>query len=470
MHKGGIFVSNKTLNRDLLQGSLVKNMLMFTIPVILSGILQLVFNAADLIVVGKFDTVNGSLAQAAIGSTGSMINLIVGVFLGVSVGVNVVIARIIGSKNLNHLRSAVQTAMLLGFIAGGIIAVLGFAFAEPLLKAIGTESNVLPFAKQYLQIYFIGAPFSMVYNFGSAIMRAYGDTKRPMIFLGLGGIVNVILNLITVIGFNMSVRGVAIATSGSHLVTATLTVITLIKTDEPIKFHIKGLHLNKSWVSQIVALGVPAGIQGSLFSLSNVVIQSAINSFDDPHIIAGNGNAANIEGFLYLAMHAFYQTIITFTGQCCGARRFEMLKKIYYTGLVLVGITGLVSGFVAWGLDHQLMSLYSSNEDDIAAGMMRLAIICPTYFLCGMMDITTGAIRGMGKSIVPMIISLIGACGLRIAWVFTVFKVWNTTTSLYLSYPITWAVTFVALFTYSAVVRKRLTLTDKLKQTSQENS
>ncbi len=463
-------MSLKNNNKNLLQGSLVKNMIMFTIPVILSGVLQLIFNAADLIVVGKFDTVNGSLAQAAIGSTGSMINLIVGVFIGISVGVNVVIARIIGSKNFDHLRTAVQTAMLLGFIAGAVIAVLGFIFAKPLLRLIGTEENVLPFAEQYLQIYFIGAPFSMIYNFGSAIMRAYGDTKRPMIFLSIGGVVNVILNLITVIGFDMSVRGVAIATSASHFITAALTVGVLIKTSQPIKLHLKGLKLNKTWVGQIIALGVPAGIQGSLFSVSNVVIQSAINSFKDPSIIAGNGNAANVEGFLYLAMHAFYQTIITFTGQCCGAKQYGMLKKIYYTGFLLVSVTGLVTGLIAWGFDHQLMSLYSSNEADIQAGMMRMAIICPTYFICGMMDLTTGSIRGMGKSVVPMIISLIGACGLRIVWVFSVFKIWNTTTSLYLSYPISWGLTFAALFIYCRIVRRRLTLSDRIKQTAQQNS
>ena len=463
-------MSLKSNNKDLLQGSLVKNMLLFTIPVILSGILQLVFNAADLIVVGKFDTVNGSLAQAAIGSTGAMINLIIGIFLGISVGVNVVIARIIGSKNFDHLRTAVQTAMLLGFIAGAFIAVLGFIFAKPLLQLIGTEENVLPFAEDYLQIYFIGAPFNMIFNFGAAIMRAYGDTKRPMIFLSIGGVANVILNLITVVGFNMSVRGVAIATASSHFIAAALTVGVLIKTSQPIKLHLNGIKLNATWMKQIIALGVPAGIQGSLFSLSNVVIQSAINSFNDASIIAGNGNAANIEGFLYLAMHAFYQTIITFTGQCCGARRFEMLKKIYYTGIILVGVTGLVAGFTALFFDHQLMSLYSSNESDIAAGMMRLSIICPTYFICGMMDLTTGAIRGMGKSIVPMVISLIGACGLRIVWVFSVFKVWNTTLSLYLSYPISWGLTFAALFVYCLIVRRQLTSTDKLRQTAQQNS
>ena len=463
-------MSQKTVNKDLLQGSLVKNMLLFTIPVILSGILQLVFNAADLIVVGKFDTVNGTLAQAAIGSTGALINLIVGVFIGISVGVNVVVARIIGSKNNEHLRSAIQTAMLIGFIAGAVIAVLGFVFAKPLLKLIGTETTVLPFAEQYLQIYFIGAPFSMIYNFGSAIMRAYGDTKRPMFYLAIGGVVNVILNLITVIGFDMSVRGVAIATSASHFVACALTVITLIRTNELIKLYLKDIRLNTTWVKQIIALGVPAGIQGSLFSLSNLVIQSAINSFKDPSIIAGNGNAANIEGFLYLAMHAFYQTIITFTGQCCGAKRYDMLKRIYYTALVLVGITGLASGLLALAFDHQLMSLYASNENDIVAGMVRLAIICPTYFICGFMDLTTGAIRGMGKSFVPMIISLIGACGLRVVWVFTIFKVWNTQQSLYLSYPISWALTFAALFIYAVIVRRNLTQGNRLKRLAKENA
>ena len=449
-------MSLKSKDKDLLQGSLVKNMIMFTIPVILSGILQLVFNAADLIVVGKFDTVNGSLAQAAIGSTGALINLIIGIFLGVSVGVNVVIARIIGSKNNDHLRSAVQTAMLIGFFAGAVIAVLGFFLAKPLLQLIGTEKKVLPFAEQYLQIYFIGAPFNMVYNFGAAIMRAYGDTKRPMIFLAIGGVANVILNLITVIGFNMSVRGVAIATAASHFVAAALTVATLIKTSQPIKLIVKGIKLNNTWVKQIIALGIPAGIQGSLFSLSNVVIQSAINSLDDPHIIAGNGNAANVEGFLYLAMHAFYQTIITFTGQCCGAKKYNMLRKIYFTALILVGATGLISGLTALALDKPLMSLYSSNAEDIAAGMLRLSIICPTYWICGLMDVTTGAVRGMGKSIIPMIISLIGACGLRIIWVYTIFAVSPSITNLYISYPVSWALTFAALFIYSSVVRKTL--------------
>lgn len=431
-------------------------MILYTIPVILSGVLQLVFNAADLIVVGKFDTVNGSLAQAAIGSTGSMINLIVSVFIGISVGVNVVIARLVGSKSNEKLRSAVQTSMLLGFAAGVVIAVAGFIFAKPLLRLIGTDDAVMPFAEEYLRIYFLGAPFSMIYNFGAAIMRAYGDTKKPMLFLAASGVLNVILNLITVIVFDMSVAGVAIATSASNLFACLFIVVALLKTDAPIKLHLKGMRFNGTWAKQIIALGLPAGIQGSLFSLSNVVIQSAVNSFGDPHITAGNGNAANFEGFIYLAMNAFYQTTITFTGQSCGAARHDLIRKIYFTALALVSATGILMGYASFFLREPLMAIYSSNAQDIAAGVSRMAIICLTYFMCGMMDVTTGAIRGMGNSIVPMIISLIGACGFRIAWIYTAFVEWKTTTCLYISYPVSWALTFIALFICAAYFRKKL--------------
>lgn len=431
-------------------------MVLYTVPVILSGVLQLVFNAADLIVVGKFDTVNGSLAQAAIGSTGAMINLIVSVFIGISVGVNVVIARLVGSKSNEQLRSAVQTSMLLGFAAGVVIAVAGFIFAKPLLRLIGTDDAVMPFAEEYLRIYFLGAPFSMIYNFGSAIMRAYGDTQKPMLFLAAGGVINVILNLITVIVFDMSVAGVAIATSASNLFACVFIVTALLKTDAPIRLHLKGIRFNGVWVKQIIALGLPAGIQGSLFSLSNVVIQSAVNSFGDPHITAGNGNASNFEGFIYLAMNAFYQTTITFTGQSCGAARHDLIRKIYFTALALVSATGILMGYTSFFLKEPLMAVYSSNPQDIAAGVSRLAIICLTYFMCGMMDVTTGAIRGMGNSIVPMIISLIGACGFRIVWIYTAFVKWKTTTCLYISYPISWALTFIALFICAVYFRKKL--------------
>ena len=445
---------------DLLSGSLIKNILLFTLPIVLSGVLQLVFNAADLIVVGKFDTVNGSFAQAAIGSTGSMINLIIGIFLGISVGVNVVIAHLVGMKNNEGLKTAIQTAMLLGVIAGVVIALAGFIFTKPLLKFIATADDVMPFAVDYLRIYFIGAPFAMIYNFGSAIMRAYGDTKRPMIYLSIGGVANVFMNLFTVIVLKMGVRGVAISTSISNVIACVLVVATLIKTGEPIKLQLKGMKLHINWVLRILQLGLPAGIQGSLFSVSNVIIQSAINSFGDPHITAGSGNAANVEGFIYIAMNAFYQTTVTFMGQSVGAKNYKLLKKIYFTTLVLVFVTGSVLGVGAFILREPLMMLYSSNRQDIDAGMVRISIICLTYYLCGMMDVSTGAIRGMGNSLVPMIISLIGACGFRIVWIYTVFKAWKSIYSLYISYPITWIVTFIALFIFATYYRQRLEKND----------
>ncbi len=466
-------MSLKNKNKNLLEGKLWRNILMFTLPIILSGMLQLVFNAADLIVVGKFDTVNGSLAQAAIGSTGSMINLIVGVFLGISIGVNVVIARLIGARQLEHLKTAVQTAMTLAFIAGAIIAVLGFIFTKPLLRLIDTDSAVMPFAVDYLRIYFIGAPFSMIYNFGSAVMRAWGDTKRPTVYLTIGGVANVLMNLFTVIVLGMGVKGVAIATTLSNLIACVLIIIRLVKTDEPIRLYLKGIKLNSHWASQILSLGLPAGVQGALFSLSNVIIQSAVNSFGNPHITAGNGNASNVEGFVYIAMNSFCQAAVTFTGQSVGAENFKLAKKILYTSLLLVGAVGLIGGMTVCLLREPLMELYSSNVEDIAAGMDRLVIVCANYFLCGIMDVTTGAIRGMGNSTVPMIIALIGACGMRIAWVYTVFKAWHTTTSLYISYPISWILTFTALLIFAVLYRKKLerALAERQKYNlSEENS
>ncbi len=443
-------------NKDLLEGPLIRNMIMFALPIMLSGILQLFFNAADLIVVGKFDTEGGSLAQAAIGSTGSMVNLIVGIFIGISAGVNVVIARLVGAKDEEQLKSAVQTAMFISLIAGTIIAVAGYILTEPLLNIIKTEATVMPYAITYLRIYFIGAPFSMIYNFGSAILRAYGDTRRPMIYLTISGIANVILNLISVVIFNMSVAGVAIATASSGFISCALVVIRLIKTNDPIKLHLKGFKMHPRYASQIIAVGLPAGIQGSLFSLSNVVIQSAINSFNDPHITAGNGNAANAEGFVYIAMNAFYQAVLTFTGQCCGAKKFELLSKIYRTAQVLVITFGVVLSGIMILLREPIMHLYASSPEDIAAGVERMEIILATYFIAGMMDITTGYLRGMGDSFRPMIISLIGACVLRIIWIYTIFERYHTTFILYISYPITWTITLTALFLLSLHVRKTL--------------
>lgn len=442
--------------KNLLEGSLYKNMIAFAIPIILSGILQLLFNAADLIVVGKFDTVNGSLAQAAIGSTGSMVNLIVGIFIGISAGVNVVIARLVGAKDDEQLKYGVQTAMFISVIAGLLIAIGGYAFTEPLLNVIKTDPTVMPYAITYLRIYFIGAPFSMIYNFGSAILRAYGDTKRPMAYLTIGGVANVILNLIAVIGFNLSVAGVAIATSASGFITCILVVIRLLKTNEPIKLHLKGFRIDKRYASQIIATGLPAGIQGSLFSLSNVVIQSAINSFNDPHFTAGNGNALNAENFVYITMNGFYQAVLTFTGQCCGAKKFNLLDKIYRTSAILTAIVGAVVSGLFMALSNPIMHLYASSPEDIAAGTTRMQFMLIWMIIAGVMDITTGYLRGMGDSFRPMIIALIGVCGFRMVWIYTVFARFHTPIMLYACYPVTWVITLTALFILTRNTKKRV--------------
>lgn len=442
--------------KNLLEGSLYKNMIAFAIPIILSGILQLLFNAADLIVVGKFDTVNGSLAQAAIGSTGSMVNLIVGIFIGISAGVNVVIARLVGAKDDEQLKYGVQTAMFISVIAGLLIAAFGYAFTEPLLNVIKTDASVMPYAITYLRIYFIGAPFSMIYNFGSAILRAYGDTKRPMIYLTIGGIANVILNLIAVIRFNLSVAGVAIATSASGLITCVLVVIRLLNTKDPIKLHLKGFRIDKRYTSQIIATGLPAGIQGSLFSLSNVVIQSAINSFNDPHFTAGNGNAISAENFVYITMNGFYQAVLTFTGQCCGAKKYDLLGKIYRTSATLVAVIGIAVSAVFIAFSNPIMHLYASSPEDISAGVNRMQFMLVWMFVAGLMDITTGYLRGMGDSFRPMMISLIGVCGFRMVWIYTVFARLHSPIALYTCYPVTWAMTLIALFILTRSAKARV--------------
>ena len=442
--------------RNLLEGSIYKNIIVFAVPLMLSGVLQLLFNAADLIVVGKFDTANGSLAQAAIGSTASMVNLIVGIFIGVSAGVNVVIARLVGAKDDEQLKYGVQTAMFISIIAGVFIAVAGYVFSEPLLNLIKTDADVMPYAMTYLRIYFIGAPFSMIYNFGSAVLRAYGDTKRPMIYLTIGGVANVILNLIAVIVFDMSVAGVALATSASGFISCVLVVIRLIKTKDPIRLHLKGFKPYKRYAAQIISTGLPAGIQGSLFSLSNVVIQSAINSFNDPHITAGNGNACSAESFVYIIINGFYQALLTFTGQCCGAKKFDMLDKIFRAAQVLSLAITLALSFSFVFLSEPIMRLYASSPEDISAGVERMQFMLFWFFIASLMDNTTGYLRGMGDSLRPMIISLIGVCGFRIVWIYTVFERFHSPIVLYACYPVTWAITLVSLLILSKSTKKRV--------------
>ena len=425
---------------NMISGPTLWKMIMFSIPVVLSGILQLLFNAADIVVVGNFA---GDESLAAVGSTSSLINLFTNIFIGFSVGTNVLIAHFVGSGDETKVSDTVHTSMVVALITGVLLGGIGIIFANPILRLMGNPGNVIGLATLYLKIYFLGLPALSIYNFGAAILRAVGDTKRTLYFLTFAGVVNVILNLILVIGFSMGVAGVAIATIVSEFLSAALVIWYLCNKNELLKLEFKKLHVNRFILTKIIGIGFPAGLQGTVFSLSNIVIQSAVNSFGSD-VIAGNSATMNIEGFVYLAMNAIYQTAITFVGQNYGAGKKKRVLRCTIQCQGIVVVVGLFFGVSAFLFRNNLLHIYSSSPTVIAAGKIRCSYILPVYFLCGCMDVMVGALRGIGQSIVPMITSLIGACALRLVWIATVFQMRRTTGSLYISYPITWTITLLA--------------------------
>lgn len=433
---------NKGYEIDMCNGPIFKKMLLFAVPLMCSSILQLLFNAADVVVVGRFA---GDNALAAVGSNTSLINLLMNLFMGLSIGANVLVAKYYGAKEEEHLKTSIHTAMLLSLYSGVILTVIGLCGAKQILIWMQSPPEVLELAAIYLRIYFLGMPATMIYNFGSAILRAVGDTKRPLYYLIFAGIVNVILNLIFVIVFKMGVAGVAIATIVSQTISAYLIVKCLMSGQGSIKLVLKELRVDKDKFIQIIKIGLPAGFQGMLFSLSNVVIQSSINIFGAV-AIAGNSAAANIEGFVYVAMNAFHQATISFTSQNMGAKKYKRIDKILLISETCVLVIGVLLGHVVIFFGESLLGLYTTSSMVVAAGMKRLNIISRTYALCGMMDVMVGALRGIGYSILPMIVSLIGACGLRLLWIATIFQVpqYHTETVVYLSYPVSWIITFMA--------------------------
>lgn len=436
---------------DMCNGPLLGKILLFSIPLMLSGILQLLFNAADIIVVGRFA---GSSALAAVGSTSSLINLLINVFVGLSVGVNVLVARYYGAKEEKNISETVHTAIATSILCGLFLVVLGICAARPLLMLMGTPEDVLDQAVLYMRIYFVGMPVVMVYNFGAAILRAIGDTRRPLYFLFAAGIVNVILNLFFVLGLGMGVDGVGWATVISEHVSAFLILKSLAQNQGAMKLHLKKLRITPKKLKRIVKIGLPAGMQGAIFSVSNVLIQSSVNSFGSI-AMAGNTASANIEGFVYTAMNAVYQTNLSFTSQNLGGKRYSRLNRILFICLGVVTVVGLILGLSAVAGGNTLLGIYSSDPEVLRYGMLRLEIICSTYFLCGLMDCTVGSLRGMGYSVIPMFVSLTGACGLRILWIFTVFAAYRSLDVLYLSYPVSWLVTALAhLFTYRKIRKK----------------
>lgn len=441
----------KNYRIDMTNGSLLPKILKFSFPLMLSSLLQLLFNAADIIVVGKFA---GNQALAAVSSTGALVNLIVNLFIGLAVGTNVLVARQIGAREEDKIYKTVHTAMALSFVGGLILTVFGIVAAHPLLELMNVPSDVIDLSTLYLQIYFLGITAMLVYNYGAAILRAKGDTKRPLYFLAIAGVVNVGLNLILVIVFHMGVAGVGIATTISQIVSAGLVFYCLINEQGVLQLNPKDMRIDWYSLIEIMKIGLPAGIQGSVFSLSNVVIQTTINSFGSA-VMAGNGAASNIEGFVYVAMNAFYQSCLTFTGQNYGAGKIERVKKTLYCCLFLAILTGFVLGTSVWFFGEELLSIYVSGEEVIQAGMIRLGYITRFYYLCGIMEVMVGSLRGLGYSIFPMIVSLIGACVFRLLWIYFVFPLNPTLDNVYISYPVTWIITESAhIFTYLYAMQK----------------
>lgn len=440
----------KSYQVDMTKGPMLKKIIFFTIPVMLTGILQLLYNAADVVVVGKFA---GDSSLAAVGSTSSLINLIVNVFMGLSLGTGVIVAQSIGAKNKIRLTKTVHTAMLLSLISGIFVGIIGFTLANPLLKLMGSPDDIIDKAALYTRIYFLGLPGFMVYNFGAAILRSAGDTKRPLFILSLSGIANVGLNLIFVICFEMDVVGVALATIISQYISAVWIVVILIRENADYRLFINKLRIHKKELLQIIFYGMPMGIQGACFSISNVIIQSSVNSFGTL-VIAGNSAAVNIEGFVHQVSCSFAQAAITFSGQNTGAGDYKRVRKALMLCSGLAFVFGLVTGFIVLILKTPLLSIYTDNPDVVAAGGIRMGIMCIFYWLCGIMDVTASTSRGMGKSIVPMIITLFFVCITRIIWIFTVFKIFNTTESIYWSYPITWTLAIIGQLVYFTFVYK----------------
>lgn len=445
----------KKYEMDMCSGSILKKMLMFTLPLMLSSILQLLFNAADIVVVGRFA---GDNSLAAVGSTTALINLLTNLFVGLSIGANVTAARNYGGKREDALSRTVHTAVTISIISGVILTVIGVVGTKEMLRLMSTPDEIIDLAADYLRIYFAGITATTIYNFGSALLRAIGDTKRPLYYLLAAGAVNVVLNLLFVIVFKMDVSGVALATIISESLSAFLVIRCLMRETGAIKLELKKLRVHKAELISIIRIGLPAGFQGIVFALSNVVIQSSVNLFGNI-VVAGNSAAANIEGFVYMAMNSFYQATLSFMSQNFGAGEYKRLNKILACGELCVVVVGLVLGNAAVLFGNQLLSIYSDSPEVIAAGMVRLHYISKVYFLCGIMDVLVGALRGIGYSVLPMVVSLLGACGLRLLWIATVFQIpqFHKVEVVYLSYAITWIITAGVHFLCYVIVRKRVT-------------
>ncbi|MBR0463937.1 MAG: MATE family efflux transporter [Clostridia bacterium] len=439
-------------NMDMTRGPITKNMLTFALPLMASGVLQLLFNAADSAVVGRF---TGSEALAAVGSNGPLINLIVTLFMGLSVGTNVLTAQYLGSGKHKDLQETVSTSILSSALFGCILVVLGFILARPMLNLVKSPEDVIDLSELYIRIYFLGMPMLMIYNYGSAILRAIGDTRRPLVFMVISGVMNVVLNLILVIVFHMGVAGVAIATVASETVSAVLVLRCLMLTDDVWRFSLKGARINWAKLGMMTRIGLPAGLQGASFAISNILIQKSINSFGSA-AMAGNAAAANIEGFCYVGMDCFSQAAISFTGQNFGAKQYKRIDKVLLNALCLGTAAGIIFGVPAYIFGRPLLSIFSDDPAVIDIGILRMGIICVTQFTSMWMNVPGNVCRAMGKSVFPMVNIITSVCVFRVIWITTVFTIDRSLTILYLSYPISWVIAGIVGLIYYMHVRKKL--------------
>ena len=452
-------IAVRTKSPNMLQGPLLGSIIAYTIPIILTSMLQLLFNAADLMVVGRFC---GSVSVAAVGVTGSLTNLMVNFFVGLSVGAGVTVAHGLGGRMEEAVHRAVHTALPVSLVCGSVLTVVGVGFSKTFLTMMGTPAEVLPLSATYMRIYFAGITFTMVYNFCAAILRAAGDTKSPLLFLTLAGITNVVLNLFFVIVLHMNVAGVALATILSQAMAAVLVVLALMRRRDACRLELSKMRFYPIPIRQMLRIGLPAGIQSALFSISNVIIQSSINSFGST-VVSGSAASSNIENFIYAAMNAFHQTAVNFTGQNLGAHQFGRIRKILYVTLTCAAVTGIVLSAAAIAAGRTLLGLYiTDSAEALEYGLIRLRWVASLYCLCGMMDVSTGALRGMGESVIPMVISVLGICVLRIGWILTFFQIpaYHTPESLYVSYPISWIITFACQFVAFQLVFRRVSQKD----------
>lgn len=441
----------KSYEIDMCNGPLFPKILAFSIPLMLSGILQLLFNAADMVVVGRFA---GSTALAAVGANAALINLLTNLFIGFSIGANVLVAQFYGAGKERDMSETVHSAILLSLLCGGVLLVVGILVAPQILIVMGTPADVLDQAVLYIRIYFAGIPVLLLYNFGSSILRAVGDTKRPLYYLLAAGVINIILNLIFVIGFGLGVAGVALATVISQCVSAALVLRCMMRMEGGCRVEFSKLRMNREKMLQIMRIGFPAGLQGTVFSLSNVLIQSSVNSFGSV-AVAGNTAGQNIEGFIYMAMNTFHQTALSFSSQNYGAGNYKRIGKVFLECLGLVTFVGLSLGLSAYFFGDQLLGIYSSDPQVIEVGLLRMSVICTMYCLCGIMDVSVGELRGIGCSVLPMAVSVLGVCAFRVFWIFTVFQQHRSLWTLYISYPVSWVLTAAVNMVCFVLVRRK---------------